>query len=92
MYPESYPHATGHRSGPVRPENSDAPPPFGAPCGRCAAPASAASAPGHVRSGSSGWAGALLLILLAGLRALALWAVGRLLWKAAKRVIFAARS
>lgn len=92
MYPECYPHATGHRSGPVRSENSDAPLPVGAPCGCCAAPAPGASAPGQVRSGSSGWPGVLLLVLLAGLCMLALWALGRLLWKAAKRVILAARS
>lgn len=92
MYPERYPYATGHRSGPVRSEYSGAPRPCGAPCGRCAGLAPGASGSGHVRSGSSGWAGALLFVLLAGLCMLALWAVGRLLWKATKRGIHAARS
>ena len=92
MYPASYPCATGSRSGPVRSENSDAPLPFRAPCGRCAGLAPGASVPGQVRSGSSGWPGVLLLVLLAGLCMLALWALGRLLWKAEKRVTLAARS
>lgn len=92
MYPEIYPCTTGHRSGPVRSGNSDAPLPFGAPCRRYAGPAPRASASGHVRNRSSGWAGVLLLVLLAGLCMLALWALGRLLWKAAKRVVRAARS